>query len=369
MHSSLLHQIALTMIPMVGAVTAKNLIGYCGGVEAIFSASEKDLLAVPGVGEETAKSILKQDVLAAAETEAKFIEKQGIQTYFYLDKNYPNRLKRYTDAPVMLYYKGTAPLNFHRMVAMVGTRKPSPQGVLFCEELVDQLKVYQPLIISGLAFGIDITAHRAALAAGLPTIGVMGNGFRKIYPHEHSKTAYEMMEQGGILTEFPSHVHPDGKNFPMRNRIVAAMCDAIVVVETKKKGGSMITANLANSYHKDVFAIPGRPKDPMSVGCNNLIKSHRANLLESADDIAYVMRWEPTDRLSKTVAADQGKLFIDLTENEQRIIDLIQSEEDIDLDTLVFKSKLNGSQMAALILGLEFKGIVKTLPGKRFILT
>ena len=361
---NLLYKIAITKIPLVGAVTAKNLISYCGGVEAVFKANKKALTKIPGIGEQTADNILKQNVLKEAEKEYQFIEKNGIQPIFYLDKNFPRRLKPYNDCPVMLYYKGNADLNANRIIGIVGTRKPSAHGVAACEELVEGLKAYNPVIISGLAYGIDVTAHKKCVDLGIPTIGVLGHGLGQIYPHIHRNTAYEMVENGGLLSEYTSQVGPDREHFPMRNRIVAGLCDALIVVETAARGGSIITAQQANNYNKDVFAIPGRPKDKNSIGCNKLIKEHRANLYESPEDIAYVLHWEYSEKGEPI----QKKLFVDLTEKEKIIIDLLQEEDETGIDKLSFKSKIPNSEMASLLLELEFKGMLKTLPGKRYIL-
>ena len=361
----LLYKIAITKIPLVGAVTAKNLISYCGGVQAVFEARKKELLKIPGIGEQTAQRILKQDVLKKAEKELLFIEKHDIQPLFYLDKNYPQRLKHYHDCPVLLFYKGTADLNRERFVSIVGTRKPTVRGQKICEELVQGLLPYKPIIISGLAYGIDVTAHKESLELGLETIGVLGHGLGRIYPAQHRKIAEKMVQQGGLITEYTSEVSPERENFPMRNRIVAGLCDALIVVETAVRGGSIITAQLANSYNKDVFAVPGRIKDAYSQGCNNLIKTHKAALLETAADVAYILRWELKNGRE---AAIQPKLFLDLTEQEKFVLDLLQKEEEAGIDKLTCELKISNSEMASLLLNLEFNGLVKTLPGKRYVL-
>jgi len=359
-----LYQIALTKIPKVGAVTAKNLISYCGGVEAVFRAKKSTLLKIPGIGEGLAQNILQQKVLHEAEAELLFLEKNNIRAFFYLDADYPQRLRHYPDSPIMMYYKGTADLNHPRIISIVGTRKPSVHGIAFCEELVSDLAPYNPIIISGLAYGIDITAHKACLECGLPTIGVMASGLQFVYPLAHRRVAEQMTERGGLLTEYPSDVEPDSRFFPMRNRIVAGLCDAVVVIETARKGGSMITAKYANNYNKDVFAVPGRVRDNHSKGCNLLIKSHQAALLESAEDIAYVMRWEKTEGETSV----QRQLFVELSAEEKVIVDLLRGTEEMSIDRLIYESKLHGSAIASLMLNLEFKGVVKTLPGKRYVL-
>jgi DNA processing protein len=366
----LLYKVALTKIPLVGAVTAKNLVSYCGGVQEVFSARKSDLMKIPGIGEQTALNIVNQTVLAEAEKEIDFISQHGIVPLFYLDKSYPQRLRHYNDSPVMLYYKGSANLNYYRIIGIVGTRTPTPQGLTLCEELVEGFLPYQPIIISGLAYGIDVAAHQKSLSLGLETVGVLGHGLSRIYPPQHRKIAMEMVEHGGLITEFPSHVGPERENFPMRNRIVAGLCDALIVVETAVRGGSIITVRQANDYNKDVFAIPGRVKDKYSQGCNYLIKSNLAALAENAEDVATTLRWEAkkteTEKRGHSV---QQELFRELTEQEKHIIDIIHKEEEIGVDQLSYQTKILNSELASLLLNLEFKGIVRSLPGKRYVLS
>jgi len=361
----LLYQIAITKIPMVGAVNAKNLISYCGGVKAVFEAKRKELAKVPGIGNKTIDCILNHDVLELAAKEVKFVKQYDVTPLFYLDKNYPSRLKHYPDCPVLLFKKGNANLDHPRTVGIIGTRKATARGVGFCEKLVENLQAYDVSIISGLAYGIDVTAHKKAVDLGVETVGVLGHGLEMIYPPQHRNVAQKMMENGGILTEYTSQMRPEPKHFPMRNRIVAGLCDALVVVETAKKGGSMITAQFAFNYNKDIFAVPGRLKDKFSAGCNHLIKSHKAALIESAEDIAYIMRWEKD---ANQKAAIQQQLFIDLSQKEQSIVDILKQEEDINIDKLTYQSEASPSEMASLLLSLEFKGLIKSLPGKRYTL-
>jgi DNA processing protein len=363
----LVYKVALTKIPLVGAVTAKNLVSYCGGVREVFEAKKSQLTKIPGVGEQIAHNILHQNVLGEAERELEFIEQHGIKTLFYLDKNYPQRLRPFNDAPVMLYYKGTANLNFHRTIGIVGTRTPSPHGLTICEELVEGFSPYKPLIISGLAYGIDITAHRKCLETRLETVAVLGHGLSRIYPPQHRKTAMEMVEHGGLLTEFASHVGPERENFPMRNRIVAGLCDALVVVETASRGGSIITAQQANGYNREVFAIPGRVKDKFSQGCHFLIKSNMASLIENAADVAKALRWpEKEEEINGKLI--QPALFEVLTEQEKVIVDILQQSEEAGVDQLSYQTKISNSELASLLLNLEFKGLVRSLPGKRYVL-
>jgi len=360
----LLHQVALTFIPKVGAVTARNLISYCGSAAAVFEATRQSLLKIPGVGPQIADSILQAEVLELAEQEIGFMERHGIEAIFYLDEAYPQRLKYLPDSPPLIYYRGNASLNPERSVAIVGTRKPSPQGLRFCEELVEGLLPYGVTIISGLAFGIDVAAHRACLELGLPTLGIVAHGLGKVYPPQHQSVARSMMDQGGLLSEYPSGTLPDRERFPMRNRIIAGLCDALIVIETQRKGGSMISAKMANDYNKDVFAVPGRIKDRCSEGCNLLIKSHQAALIESAEDLAYVMRWEKATKPKQV----QTQLFVELNEEEGAIVQLLRQQELMSIDQLTSLTQRSNSELAAILLELEFKGVVQSLPGKQYML-
>ncbi len=361
----LLYKIGITMIPHVGPITARNLIAHCGSAREVFSAKKSTLMKIPSIGERTARLVVEQKILQQAEAEIRYIEKNKIQTFYYLDKNYPSRLRHYNDAPILLYYRGNADLNALRTVGIVGTRKPSPYGVQMCEEIVEGLTQYGVTVVSGLAFGIDITAHRKCLDCQIPTIGVLGNGLLELYPPQHHHIGLKMVENGGLLTEFSHQTTPEREHFPMRNRIISSLCDALIVVETAKKGGSMISAQFANDYNKDVFAVPGRIKDSFAKGCNLLIKSHRAALLESAEDLAYVMRWRAMDQERRQI---QQQLFIELSPEEKIVVDLLRQNEELDIDSLTFNCKKTNSEMASLLLNLEFKGMVKSLPGKRYIL-
>ena len=364
MNIDLLYKIALTFIPHIGDVLAKNLISYCGSEESVFKKKREHLKKIPGIGNVIADAVLagKEAALQRAEKEIKFIEKYKIEVLFYTDKNYPSRLKHCSDSPLLLYYKGNADLNNQKIVGIVGTRKASLYGKQFCEELVEKLSKHDVLIVSGLAYGIDICAHKESLKNNLQTIGVLAHGLDRIYPDVHKPIAEEMIKSGGLLTEFPSKTNPDRENFPKRNRIVAGMCDAIVVVETAKRGGALITAEIANSYNRDVFALPGRIKDQYSEGCNFLIKTHKASLIESASDIEYLLRWENREN-NKSV---QKQLFKELTIEEKKIVEILEKEGKIGIDSIALKSQMPMSQTAGVLLTLEMSGIVKSLPGKLY---
>ncbi len=363
--NDLLYKVALTKIPLVGAVTARNLISYCGGIREVFETPKRKLLKIPGIGEVTAQSISKSNALEDAEKELEFIIEHGITPFFYLDKGYPQRLRNIPDAPLLLYFKGTASLNEQRIISIVGTRTPSAAGQIICEEIIEGLAAYQPLVLSGLAYGIDVTAHKKSLNLGLQTVGVLGHGLSRIYPSQHKKVATEMLENGGLVTEFASHVGPERENFPMRNRIVAGMADALLVIETAERGGSIITAQQACGYNKEVFAVPGRIKDKFSQGCNFLIKKSMATLCESAKDIADQLKWSAEQ--TEKPKSFQKELFAELSEMEKSVLSLIEKGESLGIDELSYQLKVNNADLAATLLNLEFKGFVKSLPGKRYV--
>ncbi len=356
-------RIALTMVEGVGDVLARQLISYCGDVEAIFKEKKRSLEKIPEIGPKTAASIISFKNFKRAQEELLFVKKHGIKMHFYLDDDYPSRLKNCADAPVLLFYKGTAPLNHNRMVAVVGTRKATDYGKEFTNKLVEELGLMKAIVVSGLAYGIDIAAHKASLNKNIETIGVMAHGLDRIYPQVHNQVARKMVEHGGLITEHISGADPDKENFPKRNRIIAGLCDAVVVVEAAKKGGALITADIANSYNRDVFALPGRISDTYSEGCNMLIKSNRAALIQSAADIRYIMGWDDD---KKNNASVQKKLFVELSQDEKVIVDLITSQKNPNIDVIVYQSGMQPSKVASLLLNLEFAGIIKCLPGKVF---
>ncbi len=362
MSSPLLYNIGITLIPGVGDVNGKKLIAYCGGAEAVFREKRKNLEKIPGIGSYTVQCIVNQKVLDRAEQEIAFIEKYDIRPLFYLDSGYPKRLQHCADSPMMLYYKGNADLNEQRIIGVVGTRNPTEYGKVFCENLIHELQSMEVLVVSGLAYGIDSCAHRSALTVGLQTVGVLAHGLDRIYPYTNKAMAERMLSQGGLVTEFMSQTKPDRENFPQRNRVVAGLCDALVVVESAKKGGALITADIANSYNRDVFAVPGRVGDMFSEGCNYLIRTNRAALLEQAANIRYLMGWEEGARLS----SPQKKLFREFSAEEQALVDILQTEKEAGIDDMMIKSQYPASKIASLLLTLEFDGIVAALPGKRF---
>jgi DNA processing protein len=364
-NSDLLYRLALTFIKDIGPKRAKALLAQFEHITDIFKAPLKKLCTIEGIGEAVAR-VMRDDIPAAlekAETELKFITKHEIQTLWIEDDNYPARLKQCIDAPVLLFYKGSANLDASKTVAVIGTRKYTDYGQRICEELIEGLKQQEDLIIiSGLAHGIDTIAHKHAVKQGIPTIGVMGHGLDRIYPPTNKALSKEMVQNGGLLSEYPSGIDPDRENFPMRNRIVAGISDVTVVVESDISGGALITARIAGSYNRDVAAFPGRVYDTKSSGCNELIRTNSAAMITCADDLLELMGWQ-TDRKPKSV---QKQLFINLSAEEQAIIDVLQSKDMVHADELFHTANLPNSQLAATLLGLEMQGLIKALPGKYY---
>jgi DNA processing protein len=364
-NNELAYQVGLTLIEGIGDVHAKSLLAYCGSAKEVFSQKKAHLLKIPGIGEYLARSIVNSTtVLQRAEQEVKFIQKCKITPLFFNDDNYPVRLKYCADSPIMLYYKGNADLNKEKIIGIVGTRKPSEYGKEKTIELVKELKSTNAIIISGLAYGVDIWAHKTALDEGLETVGVLAHGLDRIYPQLHDKIAKKMINCGGLLTDFMSETNPDAVNFPKRNRIVAGLCDALVVVESKRQGGSLITATIANSYNKDVFALPGRSGDPLAEGCNGLIKQNKASLIENAADLLYAMQWEEKNK--KVSGAKQTTLLLNLSEEEKIVLKAFDHKEQLQIDELSHVTQMPISKIASVLLQMEFSNIIKSKPGKMY---
>lgn len=361
--NDLLYQIGVSLIPGVGHQNGKKLIAYCGGAEAVFQEKKHNLLKIPGIGEKVVNSILSAQVLGQAEEELQFIEKENILAHFYLNEDYPQRLLHCDDGPIILYSKGNMDWNAEKMISIVGTRMATVKGKAICEKLIADLKDHNPTIVSGLAYGVDICAHKAALKNGLPTIGIMASGLNEIYPKPHFKYAQKMQENGGIASDYISHTKLIPANFAERNRIVAGLSDATIVIESSAKGGSLITADLANGYNRDVFAVPGRIDDSQSEGCNKLIKTNKAALIESAKDLEYILGWQlKTEK--ETKKNTQHALFVDISKEEQQILDAFGEQNEKGLDELSLAASLPISKTASLLLSLEFKNVIKSLPGK-----
>jgi len=358
----ILYKVALSKIQGIGPILARQLVSYCGNAREVFFENLNSLHKIPGISVAVAKNIKSGIGLKMAEEEVALAEKACIKIIFYEDPDYPARLKHFNDSPVVLYWRGNVSLNAPRTVGVVGTRTPSPYGKSVCDEFIENISNYNPIVISGLAYGIDIIAHRKSIDLNIPTIAISGTGWDTIYPQEHSLTARKILDNGGLLTEFGFGTKADRENFPKRNRIIASLCDALVIVESAQKGGSMITAEFANGYFKDVFAFPGRSNDPYSRGCNQLIKDNKAILIESADDLVKTMRWD--EKVKRNVI--QKQLPIGLSPEEQNILEILNHHEEAGIDILIRASNLQPGALAGLLLQMELKGIIKTLPGKRY---
>lgn len=355
--------LALTRIPGLGTMTANHLMRAVGSAADIFENRTRLLQWVPGVTDRLVKALDCPEAFRRAEEELRFAERNHIRCIPFTHEDYPSRLRECEDAPLALFFRGNTNLNALRVVSIVGTRHSTPYGQSLCNDFLTDLANVVPdvLVVSGLAYGIDIHAHRSALRSGFPTVGVLAHGLDRIYPSAHRNTAVEMLEHGGLLTEFMSGTNPDRQNFVRRNRIVAGMADATIVVESAAKGGALITAELAESYHRDCFAFPGRIGDEYSAGCNGLIRSNRAALITSAEDFVQAMGWCSGIRKAENI---QRQLFPELTEEEQSVVNLLQkSPEGIQINTLVVEADIPIQRMSALLFELEMKGVVRPMAG------
>jgi DNA processing protein len=361
---SLKHKIALGLIPRIGDINARKLVSFFGNVEAIFQEPYRNLIKIPGIGSGIARYISERSYLDTAEQEAEYIIKNNIRTYFYLDNDYPFRLRQCDDSPVVFFFMGNSDLNSAKILSVVGTRNATTHGKEICKKIIGGLAEGHPdlIIVSGLAYGIDIASHKAAFANNLQTIGVLGHGFKTTYPAVHTSAAKAMVKDGGLLTDFISDALPERNNFIKRNRIIAGISDATLVIESGIKGGALITADIANSYNRDVFAVPGRPDDQWSAGCNNLIRSNKAILTECSDDIEYILNWKP----EKSKPPLQGKIFSDLDETEKMIYGLLVKQGEMTIDSICRSLGIPVYKLSSLLLQMEFKGLLKCSPGNLY---
>jgi DNA processing protein len=356
------YQIGLTLIKGVGPILAKNLIAYLGSAEAVFSEKKQNLARIPGIGDTLAAVIAgRTELLDRADKEIENARSNGYSIISFFDKGYPYRLKECSDSPVILYCRGNIDLNNSRFLAFVGTRNATDYGKKCCESIIENLAAQVPglVVVSGLAYGMDITAHKAAIKYGLPTIGVVAHGLDRIYPAVHTQIAARMVENGAVLTEYPVGTEPDRPNFVQRNRIIAGLCDGSVIVETATRGGSLLTAEAANQYNREVLAVPGRIGDLKSEGCNELIKQNKAALIETAEDVIAALNWYPAKK-SKHI---QTLLFDELNSDEQNVMELLRQFETLQLNHLTLQLKLSVDKLLPLLLEMEFKGLLRCLPG------
>ena len=363
--------LALVFTPGVGSVMIRQLISYCGGATKVFKADYKKLIKIPGIGDKAARAILQKQGVELAQKEWSRCQREGVRLHFYTDADFPRRLKPLYDSPLVLYSQGQMELNAHRTVGIVGTRQVTDYGKTITESIIRDLAPYHTLVVSGLAYGVDITAHRACLKHQIPTVGVMASGLDVIYPAVHKRTAQDMQQNGGILTENPLGTKPDAKRFPARNRIIAGLSDVTIVVESTRKGGSLITIEYAQNYHREVFAVPGPLTSPQSEGCHQLIKDNKAAVFTTVDEMAEALGWkrgEPAQSATSAAPPEAMPIFDGFTQEEGQVLSLLKRQGDMQLDELSWQSGIHLGKLATLLLNLEFQGMVRSLPGKKYAL-
>ncbi len=361
--SELLSALRLQRIPNIGDITAKKLISCCGSPEAVFADRKSSLSKIDGIGSYTLQDLHKKAYLIEAEQEIGFIRSAKVDVCLFTDTEYPFYLRHCADGPFLLFKKGNIKMENKRVLSVVGTRTATPHGRDFCERFIQELAPLNPVVVSGFAYGIDITIQKAALQANLQTIGCLAHGLNQIYPKAHKKYKAAVEANGGFVTEFWSSSIPDRMHFLRRNRIIAGMSEATVVVESADRGGSLVTASLANSYNREVFAVPGRVMDKYSVGCNQLIKSQRAQIITSASDLIYLMNWDMDDIANNS---RQQSLFAEMKDNEKRIHDYLMENGKQLLDTIALECEMPVYKVSSLLFEMEMQGWVRCLPGKMF---
>lgn len=359
--SELIYLLALQRIPNIGDVTAKKLVHHFGSAKAIFETKKSKIMAVEGIGERTAALLDFSSYEREVMQELEFINAADIKVKYFENNDYPQRLKHCIDAPILLFEKGNIDLQQKKIISIVGTRKATTHGTAFCEQLIEDLAPLNPVIVSGFAYGIDICAHKAALAHNLQTIGCMAHGLNQIYPKVHKKYEKEVLKNGGFISDFWSDKTFDRKNFLKRNRIIAGLSEATIVIESAEKGGSLVTADIANSYNREVFALPGRPTDSLSKGCNELIKHQKAQMITSAADLIFYLGWELEEKKPK-----QTQLFVELSPKEEKVLNELKKLGKSELDNLALSCEMPTFEITTYLLNLELNGLVRPLPGKMF---
>ncbi|MFT3794576.1 DNA-processing protein DprA [Flavobacterium sp.] len=361
-HEELFYVLALQQVEGVGDINAKKLLAHCGNAEEIFKTKTSQLASIDGIGNYRLRNLRDKKVFRQAEAELEFLQRQKINCTYFLDENYPERLKHCPDGPILLFTSGNIDLKNRKIISVVGTRQITAYGIDCCKNLIAELAPLDPVIVSGFAYGVDITAHLAAMEHQLQTIGVVAHGLNQVYPKAHKRYVSQMDQNGGFMTEFWSDSHPAPENFVRRNRIVAGISEATIVIESAEKGGSLITANLANDYNREVFAFPGRNTDKYSQGCNNLIKTQRAHLLTSAADLVYLLNWD----LQQENKPVQKQLFVSLDADEQKVYDFLLSKGKEMLDMIALQCDFPIHKLSGILLNMELKGVIRPLPGKWF---
>lgn len=359
----LFYVLALQKVELVGDIVAKKLLTHFGSAKEIFQSKASKLQSIDGIGSILIRNLKDKSVFQKAETELQFIKENHIETLYFKDENYPEKLKHCIDGPVLLFASGNFDLKNRKIISIVGTRQITSYGIESCKKLISDLAPLNPIIVSGFAYGVDIIAHQVAMENNLQTIGIVAHGLNQIYPKVHKKYVAKMEENGGFMTDFWSSSNPDKENFVKRNRIVAGMSEATIVIESADKGGSLITATMAGDYNRDVFAFPGRATDKYSQGCNNLIKTQKANLITSATDLIYMLNWDLDSEKSKPV---QKQLFVDLDNDEQKIYDYLLKNGKELLDIIALDCEFPVYKISSILLNMELKGVIRPLPGKLF---
>ncbi len=360
--NELRYTLALQRIPNLGDISAKKLLRKVGSAEGIFKEKKVNLLKIDGIGLLKLKDLNLKQQLDEADEELRFIEENDVEFSYFQDKTYPEKLKHCLDGPILIFHRGNIDLVNKKIISIVGTRKITSYGNAFCQNLIEELAPLNPVIISGLAYGVDICAHKAAIDNTLQTVACLAHGLNQTYPRDHKKYVKKIEENGGFITEFWSHDVFDRNNFLKRNRVIAGLSEATIVIESAEKGGSLVTADIANSYNREVFAVPGRATDNQSKGCNNLIKQQKAQLLTSAADIIYMLGWE----LQESQKPKQTQLFVELTEEEKVIYRFLKEKEKELLDIIAIECSMPAFKAATILMNMELKGVVRPLPGKLF---
>lgn len=361
--NNLLFTLALQHVPNIGDIIAKRLISHCGSAEAVLKEKKQNLLKIDGIGSVTLNGLFETHHLKEAERELQFIKDNKLKVLYFKGESYPEKLKHCIDGPILLFQSGNINLKQQYIISVVGARKITTNGIAFCEKLIESLVPYNPVIVSGFAYGTDITAHKSAIKNNLQTIGCLAHGMHTIYPKVHKKYMADVKKNGGFFTDFWSSDTFNKNNFLKRNRIIAGLSEATIVIESAEKGGSLVTADIAGSYNRDVFAVPGRVTDSQSVGCNNLIKHQKAHILSNPLDVPYILNWQLEDKEKPTI---QKQLFVELDTNEKTIYNYLKENEKQQLDAIAINCKIPIFKVASILLTMELKGVVRPLPGKLF---
>lgn len=361
--NQLLTVLALQNVNNIGDATAKKLINFCGNAENVFREKKNTLLKIDGIGEHTIKDLFNSRHFAEAEKELTYIKENNISFSYYTDEMYPEKLKHCIDGPILIFKTGDIDLANRKIISIVGTRQITSYGAYFCEKLIDELSPLNPIIVSGFAYGVDICAQKAAIEKNLQTIGCLAHGLNQIYPKPHHMYRHKIEKNGGFITDFWSKDEPERNNFLRRNRIIAGLSEATIVIESAEKGGSLVTADIAHSYNREVFAVPGRTNDKFSIGCNNLIKQQKAHMLTSTADLIYVLNWDIVDKKPKPI---QKRLFVELVDDEKNIYNYLQKNGKGLLDSIALECQMPVHKVSTTLLSMELKGVIRPLPGKLF---